>query len=204
MGSYSTQIGSLIEFPGEVAAIVFYSDCAAKCPYCHNRGRIGGKSLSDVLKELTEKRKYVTGVVLTGGEMTQSPDVMVLASRAKEMGLKVKLHTNGSNPAVVGALRQYIDRVDVDIKTTPGRYYQTTGIGWESVVETLAAAKGVPVHFHTTICPDLIVASDMPEVLGALKGGFQTWKFQECQLHGHGPLSCADFEKAVALAQKIL
>ena len=82
MTCYSMIQNSLIEYPGEISMVVFYGNCDAKCPHCHNRDRIGGMSVQDVLTLMEKKREYVTAAVLTGGEMTMSPDVAVFAEKA--------------------------------------------------------------------------------------------------------------------------
>lgn len=186
MSSYGFIDNSLIEYPGEIASVVFYSECKAKCPFCYNKGRIGGLFLEDLFKRIERARPYVTGIVLTGGEITESPDFPALLYFAKMKNLRVKVHTNGSNPLVIASFRQYIDRLDMDLKTTPDKYCSNTGILWESVEDTISIFKGENLHFHTTICPKMIIPEEMPKLLKFLdKSWFGSWVFQECTGHGH-------------------
>ena len=74
IGGY--QKTSLIDYPGKVAAVVFTAGCNFRCPYCHNRDLVlvrpegGFFDAAEVLKNLEERRKFLDGVVLTGGEPT--------------------------------------------------------------------------------------------------------------------------------------
>ena len=84
----------------------------------------------DVYKRQLEKRAgQVKGVVVTGGEPTLQPDLIYFISKLKELGLLVKLDTNGSNPDVLGKLidRKLIDYSAMDIKAPLDKYSITAG-----------------------------------------------------------------------------
>jgi pyruvate formate lyase activating enzyme len=77
-----------------------------------------------VLDFLRTRTRFLDGVVISGGEPTLVPDLADYAKALKGMGYRVKLDTNGSNPALVADLidRKLLDYVALDVKTDPARY----------------------------------------------------------------------------------
>ncbi|TDA64035.1 MAG: radical SAM protein [Clostridia bacterium] len=72
---------------------------------------------------LSQYRELLDGVVISGGEPTLQPGLAEFLARIKkEIGLDVKLDTNGSFPEVVEALlrRGLVDTVAVDYKVPAG------------------------------------------------------------------------------------
>jgi pyruvate formate lyase activating enzyme len=128
------QKSSLIDYPGKVSCVLFLSGCNFDCPYCHNpelaRGcaRCPAFLKDDGLYTFLEKRKrFLDGVVISGGEPTIHADLLPLCRRIKEMGYPVKLDTNGSRPRVLQQLfdEGVVDYVAMDIKTDPFAYAPT-------------------------------------------------------------------------------
>ena len=54
-----------------------------------------------VIDFLKQRIGLLDGVVITGGEPTLSKDLVALCQKVKELGFKVKLDTNGTNPDVI-------------------------------------------------------------------------------------------------------
>lgn len=129
---------SLIDYPGEVAAIVFTSGCNFRCPYCHNpelvnlsmptrRVSSAGRhatSEENILSFLEKRIGKLTAVSITGGEPTIQEDLSEFIKKIKKMGFLVKLDTNGSNPGMLEKLikNRLIDYVAMDIKAPLNRY----------------------------------------------------------------------------------
>jgi pyruvate formate lyase activating enzyme len=122
---------SLVDYPGKVAAAIFFPGCNLRCPWCHNRDLVLGTAEGLVPLEealgLVEKRKNILGaVVLSGGEPTLYPDLDELIGRIKKTGLLVKLDTNGMSPGVLEGLikteRSRPDYIAMDLKLAPSRY----------------------------------------------------------------------------------
>ena len=124
------QTASLIDYPGKVSCVLFFSGCNFKCPYCHNPDLAAGKSAVDTLDEksifnfLKERIGLIDGVVLSGGEPTLQNSLLDLCLKIKAMGFSVKLDTNGSRPHVLSHLfeNDALDYVAMDIKTDPLDY----------------------------------------------------------------------------------
>ncbi|QQO07504.1 anaerobic ribonucleoside-triphosphate reductase activating protein [Breznakiella homolactica] len=127
---------SLIDYPGKLAAVIFFPGCNLRCPWCHNRGLVvpdeadtGGMTGLDTVLEHIEKRSSVLGgVVLSGGEPTLCASLPALIERIKKMNLLVKLDTNGLCPNVLEKLlsrrETRPDFIALDLKLSPGRYGQ--------------------------------------------------------------------------------
>jgi pyruvate formate lyase activating enzyme len=73
---------------------------------------------------LEERKGFLDGVVVSGGEPTLDAGLVSLCQRIKGLGYAVKLDTNGSRPKVIEALihEGLIDYIAMDVKTDPARY----------------------------------------------------------------------------------
>ena len=114
---------SLIDYPGEIAAVLFTQGCSFRCPFCHNPQLLNktGNGLIDteqVIEFLKERIGFLDGVVITGGEPTLQKDLLDLIRQIKSIGYKVKLDTNGSDSEMIKQLldRRLVDCVAMDIK----------------------------------------------------------------------------------------
>ena len=170
---------SLCDYPGKVAAVVFSNGCNFRCPWCHNGHLLRGAGAPDyreipeeeVLSRLSELRNRLQGVVVTGGEPTIQPGLRDFLARIKELGLLVKLDTNGSNPAIVRDLvgEGLVDFIAMDVKAPWDKYGLLTGLAEspaEKVRETMSVivASGLPHQFRTTRVTPLLSEGDCAEI----------------------------------------
>ena len=127
---------TLLDYPGRLAATVFFGGCDFRCPFCHNSPLVlSAADLPDIdeasfFSFLEKRRGVLEGVALTGGEPLLQPGLEDFMERIRKMGYAVKLDTNGSHPQ---ALRRILDRgladyVAMDIKNSPAAYARTTGL----------------------------------------------------------------------------
>jgi pyruvate formate lyase activating enzyme len=125
------QKNSLIDYPGKVSCVLFFSGCNFDCPYCHNPDLVnGGLTCHDYPNEeaiygFLERRKgLLDGVVISGGEPTLDKRLFPLCKKIKRMGYPIKLDTNGSQPKVIRRLidEGLVDYIAMDIKTDPLHY----------------------------------------------------------------------------------
>ena len=126
---------TLLDYPGRVACTVFLQGCNYACPFCHNSELLRFEAepfmQEEALLDFLKKRKGILdGVCITGGEPTCYGGLENLLRQIKALGYEVTLDTNGSNPK---ALRQLVeaglvDYVAMDVKNSPERYGQTTGM----------------------------------------------------------------------------
>jgi len=172
---------STIDYPGYLASTIFLSGCNLKCKYCHNPSLAQGEteseeiSTQEVLAYLEKRRAFIDAVCVSGGEPTIHEELEELISSIKGMGYKVKLDTNGTNPAVVKNLvdNNLVDYVAVDIKATIDKYHEVAGcfVNTDKIKETikLLITSNVDYEFRTTFLPDLD-HTDMKEIAGYVEG----------------------------------
>ncbi|MDZ7667701.1 MAG: anaerobic ribonucleoside-triphosphate reductase activating protein [Desulfotignum sp.] len=186
------QKNSLIDFPGTIACVVFTSGCNFKCPYCHNPelaagpvNGVGRLNTSDIFSFLSKRKGWVDGVVITGGEPCLQPDLSDFIQQLKQMGLAVKLDTNGSRPTVLSQLldRSLLDYVAMDIKTGPDRYpdIMTSASGSDVISQSIQIimASAPDYEFRTTCVRPFIDASVMEQIAGQIKGA-RRYVLQKC------------------------
>lgn len=128
---------TLLDYPGVVACTVFTAGCNFRCPFCHNAmlvlpEQIDDECLTDdeVFGFLKKHRGVLDGVAVTGGEPLLHADMPEFLARVKELGYKIKLDTNGSNPELLSEIvkNKLVDRVAMDIKNAPEEYARTIGL----------------------------------------------------------------------------
>ena len=119
---------SMLDYPEHLSAIVWFCGCALRCAYCYNPDIVfakeGKKTEEDVLVFLSQRTKFVDAVVLSGGECTDYSNIMNFCQELKLMGLKIKIDTNGTNPAVLQKLinNNLLDYVAIDYKAPKYKY----------------------------------------------------------------------------------
>lgn len=165
---------SLVDYPGRVAAAIFFPACNLRCPWCHNGDLVlGGEDdlmpLRDALDAIGKRRSVLGGAVVTGGEPLLSPALRETVAELKALGLEVKVDTNGTLPDVLGALLEdpgvRPDYVALDLKMTPRRYAaidarrSRPGCGRDAgealaASAALLAASAVPHEYRTVVLPE--------------------------------------------------
>ncbi len=164
---------SLCDYPGRVAAVVFTQGCNFRCPFCHNghllsrNGSGQSPDAGEVLNFLASRGRRLGGVVISGGEPTLQEDLAGFAGEIRELGLPVKLDTNGSRPEVLETLLTagLVDYIAMDIKAPLAKYDRLCG----GTVDTAAVrasidmigGSGVAHHFRTTFVRPLLDEEDL-------------------------------------------
>jgi len=152
-----------IDFPGELAAVVFCQGCPWRCRYCHNADLLDARAAprvqwSDIRGFLQHRIGLLDGVVFSGGEPTAQGALDAAMQEVRALGFKVGLHTSGAYPDRLRALLPLVDWVGLDIKALPDDYPAITGApdsgrrAWESL-DVLLTAR-VPLEVRTTLMPD--------------------------------------------------
>ncbi len=124
---------TLLDFPGKVSAVVFTQGCNFLCPYCHNPDlvlcRQDALALADVLAFLTQRKRVLEGVVISGGEPALHNGLFSFCATLKSLGYAVKLDTNGSRPETLRLLLEanLLDYVAMDVKGDPRQYPEALG-----------------------------------------------------------------------------
>lgn len=163
---------TLLDYPGKVACEIFTQGCNFECPFCQNSGLIpitntGEFSEEEIFEYLNLRKNILDGVVITGGEPTVQKDLKGFIKKIKDLGLLVKLDTNGGNPKVLQELidEDLVDYVAMDIKNVFNKYNITAGkkINLDNIkksIEILKASK-IDYEFRTTIIKEMHSLDDI-------------------------------------------
>lgn len=174
---------TMLDFPGNVACIVFTAGCNMRCPFCHNARLVTEISNDETYTEdeifaYLEKRKGVLeGVCVSGGEPLMHNGIYDFIKKVKELGLLVKLDTNGCYPEKLKELIDdgLVDYVAMDIKNSPAKYAQTTGIENFDITPVSESIKillegKTDYEFRTTIVNELHTTQDVVEMGKMIQG----------------------------------
>ncbi len=178
---------TLLDYPDELACIVWISGCNLRCAYCHNPNIVlnrGEKEDEELLSFLRSRQGKLTGVVFSGGEATFYSSLPDLMRQAKEMGFKTKLDTNGGNPAMLRRLvsEGVVDYIALDYKCPPHLAEKLIGTTRfeqafrESLGFLIAESREgrVFLEVRTTIAPDIMDEADISWMIDDLdKRGYQ-------------------------------
>ena len=178
-----------IDFPGLLAAVVFFKGCPLRCPFCHNpelqeNDGHGEMTWADVLSFLNGRKGKLDGVVFSGGEPLMQPDIVDLAKQAKELGFKVGIHTSGVYPDKLREITPYIDWVGLDIKAPWNKYDVLSGRPnmADKVQESLKFLldRGIAFETRTTCDPLHLTPSDILSIAQDLRSlGVKTYALQK-------------------------
>lgn len=175
---------TLIDYPGKIACTIFLIGCNFRCPFCYsaelvlpekikNQPRIDEKELFRFLKE---RRKYLEGVVICGGEPTIHSDLSDFLLQIKKMGYLIKLDTNGTQPDIIKKLidKKLVDYIAMDIKAPleEEKYAAASGVkvDLEKIRQSIALIKnsGIDYEFRTTVVPTIHQLEDILNIAQAI------------------------------------
>ena len=189
---------SLQDYPNHISCIIFTQGCNLKCPFCQNSTLIpfSADNLIDeneILNYLTLRKNFVNGVTISGGEPTLQPDLKEFIYKIKEIGLDIKLDTNGTNYNLLKELinNNLINYVAMDIKNNFTKYGQTSGVekmNMENISKSIALLKQnkVDYEFRTTIVNEYHTIQDIFDIIklvGNSKYYLQNFKNSEFVLN---------------------
>ena len=172
---------TLLDFPSKVACTVFTGGCNFKCPFCHNASLVLSpnefkSAQEDIFIYLSSRKGIIDGVCITGGEPLLQPDIEDFIVKVKELGLLVKLDTNGSFPSKLKTLldKGLLDYVAMDIKASKENYSKLCGadINIKDIEKSVEILKesNIPYEFRTTAVKELHTKEDFYNIGLWLKG----------------------------------
>lgn len=174
---------TLLDYPKHVASTIFTGECNFRCPFCHNGDLVLNPSSlpeiseSQILSFLERRKKILDGVCITGGEPTLQKDLPDFIKKIKDLGLLVKLDTNGYRPDVLEHLisENLLDYVAMDIKNSPEKYAMTCGVvnfdlNRISSSISLLINGPIPFEFRTTVANPLHDEKDFEAIGSWVKG----------------------------------
>lgn len=181
MNIQGLQKTTLLDYPGKVAATIFFGGCNFRCPFCHNALVVYEEEQpldeNEVLVFLDKRKKILDGVCITGGEPLLQQELPSFLQKIKNLGLLVKLDTNGSFPDRLQNLieQQLVDYVAMDVKNAPSRYAETAGVKAAPLSDIVRSAElirssGLAHEFRTTVVRELHSAKDFSAIADWLAG----------------------------------
>jgi len=179
-----------IDYPGELAAVVFCQGCPWRCRYCHNpdlleRGRDTGLDWASLLSILQRRQGLLDAVVFSGGEPTLQKGLADAMLAVRQHGFKVGLHSAGCYPERLVGLLPLVDWVGLDIKALPEDYPALTGVpgsgerAWQSL--QLLLAHGVNHEVRVTVHEGLLPMPQLTSLVARLvAAGARSIALQAC------------------------
>jgi pyruvate formate lyase activating enzyme len=179
---------SLVDYPGEVTAVLFTRGCNIRCPYCQNTHlllrspRVSEPviTMEEAAEFLKERLGFLDAVTVTGGEPTLYEELPAALAAFKELGYLVKLDTNGTNPTMLQQLINSgsLDYVAMDIKAPLDYRKYTRACGKLTTEEffnvrssiRMLMEASIQVEFRTTVVPLLHPPEDIEEIARYIQG----------------------------------
>lgn len=193
-----------VDFPGRLAGSFFLKGCNIRCPYCYNIGLVLEdaenpeplSTVAELFAHLEKRQGILSGLVISGGEPLLNPYTPLIIKKARQLGYKIKIDTNGTLPEKLRALieNQELrpDFIAMDIKTTPARYatlicgnkspFFNKSDYFEKVLgesaELVASYPADCREWRTVLVPGLVTKDDIAEMAKLLPQD-ASWQFAQ-------------------------
>ncbi|WP_338919277.1 anaerobic ribonucleoside-triphosphate reductase activating protein [Pseudomonas silesiensis] len=149
-----------IDYPGQLACVLFCQGCAWRCRYCHNPQLIPPRGTEEVdwrrvLAFLQRRQDLLDAVVFSGGEPTLQDALPDAMDEVRALGFRIGLHSAGIKPAAFAKVLAGADWVGFDVKALPEDCHAITRVegsgtaNWRSLEHLLAS--GVDYECRTTV-----------------------------------------------------
>lgn len=183
---------TLLDYPKHVASTIFFGGCNFRCPFCHNGDLVLSCnsnifSQKEILAYLEKRKRILDGVCITGGEPTLQQGLASFLEKIKELGLSIKLDTNGYRPQILKELCNFglIDYIAMDIKGTPEKYANICGLqhmDFSKIEESVDFLKNgnIDYEFRTTVTKEFHTKEDF-ETIGSWLSGVKAYYLQGYQ-----------------------
>jgi len=215
---------SVIDCPDKLSSVIFTQGCNFNCPYCHNKSFINTNIIGSINKDyilgkLRDRKDFIDGVVITGGEPTiHESELVHLVNALKSMGFFVKLDTNGTNPILLDYLigNGLVDYVAMDIKTCKSDYNKVSNLDLERVwgnidcSVSLFSSLDVSMWEFRTTCDARIVNIHSIGLLAKYLSKYlrndlpYKWYLQKATLPCGSPINADDLEQICFKAKKYI
>lgn len=152
-----------VDYPGQLAAVLFLQGCPWRCGYCHNsdlqpRRSEQSEPWRKILSWLETRQGLLDAVVFSGGEPTLQAGIADALGQVRRLGFKVGMHSAGIYPGRLRELLPLLDWIGLDIKAAYADYHAVTGVkdsahrAWLSAGEVLNS--GIDYEIRCTLHPD--------------------------------------------------
>jgi len=177
---------SLIDWEGKIVSTLYLPLCNFRCPFCYNCDLIlrpdNFKNIpqKEIDSYLLERKDFIDGICMSGGEPTLYPDLPVYFKGIKGKGFLIKLDTNGTNPKLLKNLLDFnlLDYIALDIKSSLDfdNYSKAAGIIDKMMIEKvknsieLIMNSKIDYEFRTTVVPLLHSDETIMEIARYIAG----------------------------------
>lgn len=172
---------SLLDYDENISIVLFAPTCNFRCPFCHNGQSVLENNsfipFDQILSYLDSRKNLIDAVVISGGEPTLMDDLEEKIIQIRNLGYKIKLDTNGSNPDVLRSLlsKNLLDYVAMDIKNSEEKYPLTVGLNkvqMDKIKESIEILKNstIDYEFRTTLVAEYHSKEDIAKMGELIKG----------------------------------
>jgi pyruvate formate lyase activating enzyme len=171
---------SLLDYPGQVSAIIWTSGCNFSCPFCYNTDLINSKiskySEKEILDFLEKRKGLLDALAITGGEPFMQKDLKEFLTKVKKLDYLIKVDTNGCFPKELEEAldEKLIDYVAMDVKAPKKKYNTLAGkkVDIEKIQKSIdiIQRKAPDYEFRTTVIPGLLEEKDIIDIAKWLDG----------------------------------
>lgn len=156
-----------LDYPGQLACVLFCQGCAWRCRYCHNPALLCPRGEQEVPWDqvrafLKRRQGLLEAVVFSGGEATLQPGLPAAMQEVRTLGFKVGLHSAGIKPCAFKRVLPLADWIGFDVKALEEETALITGVSdsgranWQSLELLLDSAVDyecrTTVHWQLTDC----------------------------------------------------
>ncbi|MGB9134057.1 MAG: anaerobic ribonucleoside-triphosphate reductase activating protein [Candidatus Bathyarchaeia archaeon] len=217
---------SCVDWDGKVSAVAFLPRCNFRCPFCYNTALVldpeslETKPFEEIRRKLEQSKGWLDGLVITGGEPTINEELPSFCGKVKELGLGVKLDTNGTNPDMLRRLveEKLVDYVALDVKAPLNveAYSRAVGVDAGAFIAEVERTihfllrGSVDYEFRTTLVPTIHREEDVERICSRIEGCKKYFlqnfvgdvETLDPELKGVKPFSEAEMKRFVELARK--
>ena len=183
---------SLIDWDGKLTTVLFFDKCNFMCPFCQNwelllhPKKFAAVPWQDIEGKLHAKKGWIDGVVLTGGEpLVNDVEAFETARKVKDLGLLVKLDTNGAYPDKLRKLinEKLVDYAALDIKAPLDESYSVAAgrhVDIQVIMKSIAVLKEEAIDYELrTTCVPGIINEEAIEKIGKVIQSAKRWILQQ-------------------------
>ncbi|MDP8255823.1 MAG: anaerobic ribonucleoside-triphosphate reductase activating protein [Candidatus Alcyoniella australis] len=214
---------SLIEYPGQLSAILFTGGCDFRCPWCHNpdlinpNGDIPNLPLEHAFEMLERRKGFIDAVCITGGEPMIHRELPEFIAKLRAMDLKIKVDTNGHHPKILAEILDngLADYVAMDFKAPLEIYNKAAGklVDLSKIEQSIDLLMQWDGHyeFRTSVIPGLIGAPQIESIARRIEGAklyalqqFRPQVTLDPSLHDLEPYPNAELERFAGIARSYI
>ncbi len=171
---------SVIEWPGKIVSVAYVGQCNFRCPYCQNSDlvfrpdEIPTIEGEEVIEHLVSKRKWIDGLMITGGEPTLHSSLLNFCKKVKAENFDLGVETNGTNPEMLEKLieENLVDYIGMDLKAPleTEKYEKAIGTSVENVIEKIKKCmeilrrSDIDYEYRTTVVPEILELEDLERI----------------------------------------